>query len=72
MANGLPDNFTERWIRLENNVEHMAVKLGKIDPADVENLKADMSRIKGIGGTIFTGLVIGLGWAWRKILSGGV
>ncbi len=71
MPNGLPDNFNERWGAMEEKVGHMAKKLEKVDPADIKNLKQDMALIKRIGGTITAGLVIGLGWAWRKLINGG-
>lgn len=71
MANGLPENFTERWIKVEVNVENMAKKLDKIEPTDIDHLKKDMSRIKGVGATIFTGFVVGLGMLWAKIAGKG-
>ena len=71
MTNGLPENFTERWIRVENNVEHMAKKLGKIEPADIDNLKSDMALIKRVGGIIVAGVTTGFFLAWKKISNGG-
>ena len=71
MPNNLPDNFSERWGTMEERVATMKDKLDKVDPADIKYLKADVARIKAIGGTIFTGLVVGLGWAWKKITNGG-
>jgi len=71
MTDGLPDNFNERWGKMETKIDFMKEKLDKVDPTDIKNLKQDMTRIKGIGGTIFAGLIVGLGWAWRKIINGG-
>ena len=71
MANGLPDNFSERWGSMETHVEHMATKLGKIEPADIDNLKGDMTLMKRVGGTIVGGVIVGLTLAWKKLLNGG-
>lgn len=71
MPNGLPENFGERWGALETKVDYMKEKLDKVNPADIDNLKADMSLIKRVGGTVVGGIVVGLGWAWRKLINGG-
>ena len=69
--NGLPDKFNERWGALEANVGHMKEKLDKVEPADIKNLKQDMVLMKRVGGTIVGSIVIGLTWAWRRLLNGG-
>ena len=71
MTNGLPDKFNERWGAMEEKVGSMKEKLDKVEPADIDNLKQDMKRLKGVGATIFTGLIIGLGWAWKRLINGG-
>ena len=71
MANGLPDNFSERWGAMEANVGSMKKKLDKVEPADIENLKGDMALIKRVGGIIVAGVTTGFMLAWRKITNGG-
>ena len=72
MPNSLPENFSERWGRMEEKVDHMEEKLKDVHPADIKNLKQDMALIKRVGGTIVGGIVVGLGWAWRKLINGGI
>ena len=69
--NELPDKFSERWGAMEEKVGFMKEKLDKIEPADIANLKQDVTLIKRVGGTIITGVIVGLGWAWRKLINGG-
>lgn len=71
MNDRLPDNFAEDWGALKTDIGYIKKKLDKVEPADIKHLKQDVKAIKAIGGTIFTGLVVGLGWAWRRILNGG-
>jgi len=71
MPNNLPDKFNERWGAMEEKVSHMKEKLDKVDPGDISNLKQDVTLIKHVGGTIVTGVVVGLTLAWRKLINGG-
>lgn len=66
----LPDNFNERWGALETKIDFMKNKLDKVEPADIENLKKDMTLIKRVGGTIVGAFIIA-GVAWRKLTNGG-
>ena len=69
--NGLPDNFNERWGALEAHVKLMKEKLDKVEPADITNLKQDMVLLKRVGGTVMAGVIVGLTWAWRRLINGG-
>lgn len=58
------------------NIEKVLDKVPCLDPekgplTDIKNLKQDMALIKRIGGTITTGLILGLGWAWKRLINGG-
>ena len=74
MTNGLPENFSERWGAMEANVGHMKQKLDKVEPADIDNLKRDMTLMKRIGGTIVSAIgvgAVGIIIGWRKFTNGG-
>ena len=74
MTNGLPENFSERWGAMEEKVGHMKQKLDKVEPADIDNLKRDMTLMKRIGGTIVSAIgvgAVGIIIGWRKFTNGG-
>ena len=72
MVNGLPKNFGERFGVMETKINFMKEKLDKVEPADIDNLKKDMTLIKRIGGTILGGgIIAAISVVFRKLLNGG-